>query len=419
VKNPNPGLDVNALFTVALGMVNPWEVVELNLDAEKKRLDIKVDFKPGSTFPCPTCGDACKVHDALPQTWRHLNFFQYLTYVEARQPRTKCDKHGVLTVDVPWARAGSNFTLLFEAMVVELARNGLTVAAVGRIVGEHDTLLWRILEHYVDEARERADYSKVAEVGVDETSRQKNHVYVTVFADMVAAKVLFVTEGKDHATVACFKDDLLAHGGDVKKVTDFSLDMSQAFIKGILETFPAAHLTFDRFHVMQLMNDAIDEVRRQEQKSSPELKGTRHDWLKNEANIKPENREPFAVLRSSKLATARAYHIKIMLQELYTLSAEEAEAWFQRWYFWATHSRLEPVIRVAKTLKAHQAGVMRWFMSGLTNGLLEGLNSLIQAAKARARGFRSARKMKTVIYLLLSKLDFRLPCAFPNSIHSK
>ncbi len=126
-------------------MVNPWEVVELNLDAEKKRLDIKVDFRPGSTFPCPTCGDACKVHDASPQTWRHLNFFQYLTYVEARQPRTKCDKHGVLTVDVPWARGGSNFTLLFEAMVVELARNGLTVAAVGRIVGEHDTLLWRIL----------------------------------------------------------------------------------------------------------------------------------------------------------------------------------------------------------------------------------------------------------------------------------
>ena len=149
------------------------------------------------------------------------------------------------------------------------------------------------------------------------------------------------------------------------------------------------------------------------------MKGTRHDWLRNEANIKPDNREPFAVLRSSKLATARAYHIKLMLQELYSLSADEADAWFQRWYFWATHSRLEPVIRVAKTLKAHQAGVMRWFMSGLTNGLLEGLNSLIQAAKARARGFRSARKMKTVIYLLLSKLDFRLPCAFPNSIHSK
>jgi transposase len=417
VKNAKSGLDVNSLFTVALGLVNPWEVADLHLDAEKKRLDIKVDFAPGSTFACPECGAACKVHDASSQTWRHLNFFEYLTYVEARQPRTKCNKHGVLKVDVPWARPGANFTLLFEALVVELARNGLTVAAVGRIVGEHDTRVWRLLEHYVNEARSRADFGAVAAVGVDETSRQKNHVYVTVFADMAAAKVLFVTEGKDHTTVACFKDDLVAHGGVVDKVTDFSLDMSQAFIKGILAEFPGAHLTFDRFHVMQLMNEAIDEVRRHEQKSCPELKATRYDWLKNETNIKPDDRARFDVLRTSKLATARAYHIKIMLQDLYDEDQANAEAWFARWYFWATHSRLEPVIKVAKTLKAHLAGVMRWFTSGLTNGLLEGLNSLIQAAKARARGFRSARKMKIVIYLLLSKLDFRLPCALPSAVH--
>ena len=228
---------------------------------------------------------------------------------------------------------------------------------------------------------------------------------------------MFVTEGKDHTTVACFKEDLLAHGGSVAKVTDFSLDMSQAFIKGILEAFPDAQLTFDRFHVMQLMNDAIDEVRRKEQKSCPELKATRHDWLRNEANIKPADRARFDVLRDSKLATARAYHIKLMLQDLYNEDSAHAEAWFNRWYFWATHSRLEPIIRVAKTLKTHLAGVLRWFTSGLTNGLLEGLNSLIQSAKARARGFRSARKMKIVIYLLLSKLDFKLPCPLPTAIH--
>lgn len=400
-------------------MVAPWEVVDLRLDAEKKRLDIKVDFAPGSTFPCPECGAACKVHDAASQTWRHLNFFEYLTYVEARQPRTNCDRHGVLRVNVPWARPGSQFTLLFEALVVELARNGLTAAAVGRMVGEHDTRIWRLLEHYVDKARAGADHSEVTAVGVDETSRQKNHVYVTVFADMVAAKVLFVTEGKDHATVGEFRKDLVAHGGSVANVTDFCLDMSQAFIKGVQQEFPDAHQTFDRFHVMQLMNEAIDEVRRQEQKSRPELKATRFHWLKNEDKLKPDQRARFEVLRTSKLATARAYHIKTMLQDLYNELADDAEAWFLRWYYWATHSRLPPVIKVAKTLKQHQAGLLRWFTSGLTNGLLEGLNSLIQSAKARARGFRSARKMKVVIYLLLSKLDFKLPCALPNAVHSK
>ena len=400
-------------------MVSPWEVVQLKLDADGKRLDIKVDFAPGSTFPCPECGVACKVHDASSHTWRHLNFFQHLTYIEARKPRTDCDRHGVLTIEVPWAREGSNFTLLFEALVLELARNGLTVAAVGRIVGENDTLIWRLLEHYVNEARARADFSGVSAVGVDETSRQKNHVYVTVFADMLASKVLFVTEGKDHTTIADFKGDLVAHGGAVESVTDFSLDMSQAFIKGILAEFPKAHLTFDRFHVTQLMNDAVDEVRRKEQKDCIELKGTRYDWLGNEADVEPGRKPEFDTLRVSKLATARAYHIKTMLQELYEQHPDDAEAWFSRWYFWATHSRLEPVVRVAKTLQSHREGIMRWFTSALTNGLLEGINSLIQSAKARARGFRSASKMKTIIYLLLSKLDFRLPCALPNAVHSR
>jgi transposase len=417
VKSERPALDVNSLFTLALGLAPPWEVMALNLDAKEKRLDIKVDFAPGSMFPCPECGKACNVHDAAWHTWRHLNFFEHLTYIEGRQPRTKCDRHGVLTAGVPWARPGSNFTLLFDALVLEMARNGLTVAAVARMVGENDTLIWRLLEHYVDEARARADFSGVTSVGVDETSRQKNHVYVTVFADMVASKVMFVTEGKDHTTVADFKGDLLAHGGTVENVTDFSLDMSQAFIKGILEAFPTAHLTFDRFHVIQLMNDAIDEVRRKEQKVRPELTGTRYDWLKNEAAVEPGHKPEFDALRKSTLATARAYHIKTMLQELYEQHPDDAEAWFRRWYYWATHSRLEPVIRVAKTLEAHFHGIIRWFKSGLSNGLLEGINSLIQSAKARARGFRSARKMKTIIYLLLSKLDFRLPSVVPNRIH--
>src|SRR5512136_111067 len=413
-------MDVDTLFTKALGLVSPWEVVELHFDVEAKRLDIRVDFAPGSTFACPVCGVPCKVHDSSPQSWRHLNFFEHLTFIEARQPRTSCAEHGVRTAAVPWARAGSGFSLLFEAMVVELARNGLTVAALARIVGEHDTRLWRVLDHYVDEARSRADFSGVQKVGVDETSRQKGHVYVTLFVDMDNAKVLFVTEGKDHETVGKFKQDLIAHGGSPGSVTDFSLDMSQAFIKGITQDFEQACLTFDKFHVIQLMNDALDEVRRKEQKTQPELKGTRYDWLRNEKDsdveAKADKRAPFDLLKDSTLKTARTYRIKTMLQELYNQTAEDASLWFTRWYFWATHSRLEPVIRVAKTLKKHQAGLLRWFDSRLSNGLLEGINSLVQSAKARARGFRSARKMKTIIYLLLSKLDFKLPSALPSAV---
>ena len=394
-------------------------MVGLEFDADRRRLDIRIDFPPGSTFACPDCGQACKVHDATELTWRHMNFFEHRAFLHARQPRTKCSKDGVKTVQVPWARPGAEFTLLFEATVVEMGRNGLTPSAIGRMVGENDTRVWRILEHYVDEARARDSHADVSQVGVDETSRQKGHVYVTLFADMVAARVLTVVEGKDHTTVSSFLADFVAHGGDPQKVTDFSLDMSAAFIKGLGKDFPRAHLTFDRFHVIQLMNDAVDEVRRAEQKSRPELKKTRYSWLRNEKNMKDDERESFQALKDSTLATARAWRIKTALQDLYDEEPDKAPGIFKRWYFWATHSRLAPVVRVAHTLREHQAGVLRWFQSRVNNGLLEGFNSLVQAAKARSRGFRSFRKMATIIYLLLAKLEFRLPQALPGAIHAR
>ena len=412
-------LEMNQLFTMALGLTPPWTVTELTFSADDKRLDVNLDFARGSSFPCPTCGVASPVHDTEKQTWRHLNFFQHLAYLHARQPRTKCKQHGVKTVPVPWARPGANFTLLFEALVVALGRNGMTPAAIGRLVGEHDTLVWRILEHYVAEARARASYKDVESVGVDETSRAKGHVYVTLFVDMKAERALTVTEGKNHETVEAFRDDLVQHGGRVGKVRDFSLDMSVAFIKGIQETFPKAKLTFDRFHVIQLMNKAVDQVRRLEQKTRPELKKTRYDWLTNEENMKPSVKARFEALKESTLDTAAAWRIKTMLQKLYIQPATDANKYFNEWYALAIDSELAPVMRAAETLKANKRGVLRWFKSQLSNAMLEGFNSLIQAAKSRSRGFRSARKMATIIYLLLAKLDFELPSALPIATHPK
>ena len=412
-------MNTNALFTQALGVVSPWQVVELKFDQSTKRLDIRLDFAPGSTFPCPVCDAPSKVYDSSDQRWRHLNFFEHLTFLEARQPRVRCIKHGVKTVTVPWARTGSDFTLFFDAVIVELGRNGLTPTAIGRIVGEHDTRIWRVFEHYVDKAREQVTFTGVEKVGVDETSRAKGHAYVTLFADIEKARVMFVTEGKDHETLGSFKQDFVAHGGDPSQISDFSLDMSKAFIKGIGKEFANAHLTFDKFHVIKLMNEAVDEVRRNEQKTHPELKKTRYIWLKNEENLKTGECVKFDQFKDSTLATARSYRIKTTLQALYMQSAETAPDFFRRWYFWATHSRLPAVVKVAKTLKRHLAGVLRWFNSRINNGMLEGMNSLVQAAKARARGFRSVRKMCVVIYLLLSKLDFNLPNALPSAIHTK
>ena len=412
-------MDERGLFRVALGLDEPWEVRKIEFSAENQRLDIYLDFPRGSKFPCPECKDASGVYDTAEHRWRHLNFFQHTTYLHARHPRVECDEHGVRRVMVPWARPGAGFTLLFEALIMVLAKNGLTPNAIARLIGEHDTRIWRVLEHYVDASLAKQDQSEVTRVGVDETSRAKGHDYVSIFADMDERKVIFVADGKTHETVQEFKGNLEVHDGKGDNVTDFSLDMSKAFIKGILEEFKNAHLTFDKFHVIKLMNDAVDQVRRQEQQTRPELKKTRYIWLKNEQNLTENQRDVFNASKLSTLKTARAYRIRETLQDLYGQEYEVAEDFLTWWYFWATHSRLPPVIKVAKTIKAHWQGVMRWFVSRLNNGFMEGINSLVQATKARSRGYRSTRKMKVMIYLIAGKLDFDLPNVLQPVTHPK
>ena len=222
---------------------------------------------------------------------------------------------------------------------------------------------------------------------------------------------LFATPGKDAATVKAFAGDLKVHGGDAEKINEVSIDMSKAFISGVETNLPNAEVTFDKFHVVATVNDGVDKVRRQERKEIPALKSTRYVWLKNPENLTGSQVDTLIELdiTKSNLKTAKAYRIKLAFQELYNQPKEEAEGYLRRWYFWATHSHIQPIIDAAKTIKAHWDGVLRWFDSQINNGILEGINSLIQAAKHKARGYRSNRNFIAIIYLIAGKLPMRLP----------
>jgi transposase len=400
-------MNENELFQAALGILPPWLIHQCSFSLDAGRLDLYLDFPRGATFPCPVCGAAnCKAFDTKNLTWRHLNFFQHQTYLHARTPRVECSRCGVHRVSVPWARPDSGFTLLFEAFVLQLVKV-MPVLAAARLLGLHDTLVWRIVKHYVDAARRHADHSSVKQVGIDETAARRGHDYVSLFVDLHERKVLFVSPGKDAATVAAFAQDLQAHQGDPLAITDVSADMSPAFEKGVTENLPNATITFDKYHVVSLVNEAVDEVRRQERKDHPELSGTRYIWLKNMENLTPNQEqqlESFALTRCH-LKTARAYQIRLAFQDLYNQPPETAKDYLKEWYFWATHSRIQPIIDVAKTIRRHQDGVLRWFTSRINNGILEGINSLVQAAKAKARGYRSNRNFATIIYLIAGKLN--------------
>ena len=398
------------LLQLALGLTPPWTVTRSDFDPDAKRLDIEIDFAPGSRFVCPNCGAAdCPAYDTERSSWRHLNFFQHQAYINARVPRVRCDKCGIRKAHVPWARPDSGFTLLFEALLMTLV-SAMPVKTVARMVGEHDTRLWRVLHHYVDQARARVDASKVTKVAIDETAARRGHDYITLFVDIDQARVLFATEGKDADTIAAFAEDMAAHGGDSKAVSEVCIDMSPAFIKGTAKHLPNAAITFDKFHAVKIVNDAVDQVRRAEQKRQSLLRGTRYIWLRNPHTLSERQQATLDALPTRHLKTARAYQIRLAFQDLYDQpSAEAAAGFLKKWYFWATHSRLASMIEAARTVKRHWNGILRWFDSRIANGMIEGINSLVQAAKAKARGYRSSRNLKAIVYLIAGKLDLELP----------
>jgi transposase len=399
-------MNPEALFAIALGIVPPWEVVGVEFSQENKRLDIRIDFPRGAQFACPVCGAEVPVYDTTEKSWRHLNFFQYEAYLTARVPRTNCPNQGcgIRQVSVPWSRSGSGFTLLFEALVMALARQ-MPVNAIAQLLQVHDTRLWRIIRSYVDAARAAEDYSGVTRLGADETSARRGHDYVTFFFDMDARKLLFGTHGKDHTTVERFVADFAAHGGTVDNVTDACIDMSKSFIKGLQEQFPNAVLTFDQFHVIKLMNDVLGKIRAEEARQFPEeLRRTRYLFLKD------EQEQRLRSLTRFDLGSIKAYILKLGLQFVYFAeSRQEAEVLLKRWYRRAVRSKVDRIVKLAKTIKAHWQGILSYFDSRLTNGFLEGINSLVQAAKAKARGYRNPDNLIAMAYLIAGKLKFPQP----------
>ncbi len=394
------------LFTAALGLSAPWRVTRTKFDGTQ--LDLWLDFPRGSRFPCPAkdCTEgACAMHDTADKVWRHMDFFQYKAFLHARLPRVRCPEHGVRQVSVSWARPGSGFTMLFEALALTFA-TAMPVAKVAALTREHDTRIWRVLEHHVGAARDQEDFSAVTKVGMDETSARKGQDYVSIFADMEAGRVLFATEGRDSATVARFATDLAAHGGDPDSVTDTSSDMSTAFLSGIGAHLPNATMTFDRFHLAATLGEAVDAVRRAEVTTRPELKHTRWLWLKNHANLSAKQQgELHRLMRpSAKLATARALRWREDFPAFYDQDPSYAPEYLRRWCNGAKRSRLHPIKDFVALVEKHWDGILAWHTSHLTNGQLEGINSLVQAAKARARGYRNKNKMITIIYLTAAKL---------------
>ena len=372
------GVGIEALFTTALGLQPPWEVAQAELDTVRRRIDFEVRCT-AQRLACPHCGlQGQGIHDRLRRSWRHLDFFQYEAWLHADVPRVACSGCGkTAQVNVPWAREGSGFTALFEALALSLCAQ-MPVRQAAELLRCTDKQLWLRIEHYVGQARKHDDMRSVRHIGIDETSLRKGQHYITVVHDLDAKRLLFATEGRDHETVQAFVQDLQVHRGDPANIEHVCQDMSAAYIKGVREVLPEAAISYDRFHVVALAGQAMDEVRTSEWRSNPKgveevfgdkssetRKGLMWGMRKNPEGWTQGQAGAMHWLQRSDLKSARAWRMKMGLREVYARAREHndqgsAQLDLKTWLGWARRSRLKPFQRLAKTITEHFDGRGAW-----------------------------------------------------------
>jgi len=400
------------LYRQILGLTAPWEVSRVELKMTEGRVDIWVGHDAGVRWPCPECGTefACRDH-AEERTWRHLDTCQLKTFLHGRVPRVDCPTHGVRQAKVPWAEAHSRFTLLMERLVIDVLTQCSTVSGACRLMRLSWDEAWGVMDRAVSRGLSRKQRRELAAVGVDEKAFRKGHRYMTLVYDLEGSGVEYVGEERTAAALEAYWNTLTeAQRGAIRAV---AMDMWAPYIQATIKCLPDAHekIVFDRFHIMSHMLKAVDTVRKQESRTlaaegKDTLKGTKYCWLFSRENL-PERHQPkFDALMDMNLKVGRAWAIKESLRELWRYhSIGWARRFFSRWYFWATHSRLAPVIKVARTIKEHLKNVLTYCRHRVTNAVAEGINSKIMAVVRKACGFRNAEHFKTAIYFYCGNLD--------------
>lgn len=398
------------IFELALGIESPWFVdsIKLELENKKKILHIYIDYTK-TEFHLTDSGKS-KIYDHKKRTWRHLNFFEHECYIHCDVPRLLDSDNKPKQIQVPWARENSGFTLLFEAFSMCLIEQEMAINKIGKLLSEYPKRIWTIFDYWIGIAYSEANHTEITKLGIDETSRKKGHEYITVAVDMEQKRTVHVTEGKDAQTIEKITDYLESKGSPKEKIEQVCIDLSPAFISGVIKEMPNAAIIFDRFHVQQLLNEAMDDVRKKEKSEHDILKHHKYTFLKSNENLSSrmkEEREKLIVLLPK---LGEAYRLKVLFDDFWELENEEdAEGFLAYWTDLAYDSKIPSFIKFANTIKTHWFGIANYTKYKMSNGILESINSKIQLAKNRARGYRNIKNLINMIYFLTGKLKFNYP----------
>lgn len=415
-------MDGKELYRVLLGLNEPWTVERVELDLARQEVAVFVAHARKTRFRCPRCERELAVFDHLAERrWRHLDSCQFLTYLHAQPPRVDCPEHGRLQIELPWAAAGARFTHMFEALAIDvlLAANVKRAAQLLRITWDE---AWGVMARAVSRGRLAKACAVPEHIGVDEKAIAKGHQYMTVVCDLKAGTVEYVgqqrTEQSLAAYFAAFEPQQRA------RIQSVCMDMWQAYSNAVHAAVPGAEdkIVFDRFHIMQHVLQGLDKVRRKENKAlraqgDARLVKTKYLWLRSEENLTAAAAAQFSQLKDATLKTARAWALKESLRTLWDYASRGwAQRFWRRWYFWATHSRLAPMIEVAHMIQRHLHNVLTYFTHRVTNAVAEGLNSKIATIQKRACGFRNPNHFKIAVCFHCGGLSLYPPALTPRNV---
>lgn len=401
------------LFEQSIGVKEPWYI--RSIETKDAEVHVYVDIREGNLLPCPECGKMCTRagYEKAERVWRHGDCLFYPCYVHCRRPRVKCSQHKTKVVEAPWARKSSRFTLMFEGYAM-LVLADMPILRASKLLRCNEKSLTKILRYWVEKAVSEDDLGEVRSIAADETSFKRGQSYVTVIVDAEKRRVIDVEDGRSEQQIIDFSNQLEKKGGSCEKIAYVSSDLSSAYRLGFQFCFPNAQHTVDKFHVKKLLLEAMDEVRKSEQQEQKTKRRISRKLLMiPEAKQTNEQRQRIEQLSREYPKTGRAYRIVQALDTVYSSWDEEtAQARLEQLYRWMRRSRLEPMKRVAKTIRGYSAEILCFFRSRLTNAICEGINSMIQAAKRKARGYHTFEGFSSMIYLVAAKLSL----AFPNPL---
>jgi len=403
--------ELTSHYALLLGLDKAWRVWNVHLATDLKRVDIALE-PVGVPLVCPDCGKICPGYDkGEERTWRHLDTMQFETRISARVPRCQCPECGVRTVNVPWAGKHSRFTLLFEAFAIEVLQACGNVKAACKLLNLDWNAADTIMKRAVQRGLTRRDTDQVTRVGIDEKSFGKGHDYVSLMTDIDGRRILEVVQGRDRKAADCLWKTLSAD--QRSHVKAIAMDMWRAFESSAKANAAQADIVYDRFHVSKHLNEAVDKVRRKENKAlqrldDKTLTGTKQLWLFTPKNMPSKLRKELNSLKTLGLDTGRAWAIKEALRKFWDYRYQgSAQKYFEWWYAWAVRSRLKPVVEVAKRLKRHLPGLLNFVQHKVTNAMTEGFNSKVQHLKYSARGLRNFESYRRRILFYCGKLALK------------